>query len=179
MTHTQHPIRRRVWLLLPDENATDRLGDAIAQAIVRLHGGLVIELIGPLGSGKTTLARAVLKSLGVEGAIHSPSYSLVEEYEIELPASLEFRQSLSLYCYHFDFYRFAAPGEWEDAGFRDYFGGDALCLVEWPERSGVRLPAPDLRIFISGTEQARTVDMEAYSARGETCLAAADSLGNR
>ena len=101
-----------------------------------LHSA-VIELHGELGAGKTTFVRYLLQSLGVKGTIKSPSYAVMESYE--LPG---FRIS------HFDFYRFNDPQEWEDAGFRDVFAESGLKLVEWPNNAAGLLPVPDLRIEI-------------------------------
>ena len=115
---------------MPDEAATARLGAKLAGA---LAPGLRIYLRGDLGAGKTTLARALLRALGFRGRVKSPSYALVELYSIS-----------SLDLYHFDFFRFGDPKEWSDAGFREYFHGDAVCLVEWPEKGGDVRPRPDL-----------------------------------
>ena len=97
-------------LTLADETATLLLGAQFAQV---LHPGLVIFLNGDLGAGKTTLARGILRGLGYQGKVKSPTYNLVELYKIS-----------KLYLYHFDFYRFEEPTEWEDAGFREYFNAD-------------------------------------------------------
>jgi tRNA threonylcarbamoyladenosine biosynthesis protein TsaE len=165
-------------ITLPDEQATQALGSAFARVIVAVHAGLRIYLSGELGSGKTTLARATLRELGVTGRIKSPSYALVEQYELVLPATLEFMQSLSLYCYHFDFYRFASPGELLEAGFRETLGDSSLCLVEWPEKAWAtgHLPAPDLWIRLSSHIPGRSANLSAYSESGLLCLAAAKSF---
>src|SRR5262245_13642200 len=105
---------------LPDAAATERAGAALATA---LAGGMVVALHGDLGTGKTTLVRGVLRGLGWAGPVKSPTYTLVESYMFS-----------SLYLYHFDFYRFADPDEWETAGLAESFRSDSACLVEWPER---------------------------------------------
>jgi len=90
---------------------------------------MVVTLQGELGTGKTTFVRGLLRARGIRGAVKSPTYTLVEHYPIS-----------SLYFFHFDFYRFTNPNEWDSAGMSDYFRDDAVCLVEWPERVGDRLP---------------------------------------
>src|SRR5690349_19450354 len=121
-------------LSLPDEAATLALGAALARG---LAPGRVLHLRGELGAGKTTLARGLLRALGVEGRVKSPTYTLVELYPLS-----------SLNLYHFDFYRFTDESEWLSAGFRDYFNPDCACIVEWPERAGGRLPPPDLSLAL-------------------------------
>jgi tRNA threonylcarbamoyladenosine biosynthesis protein TsaE len=115
---------------LSDPEATERFGRALALC---LRPGKLITLQGPLGSGKTALVRAILHGLGHQGRVRSPTYTLVEEYDLPFGA-----------IRHFDFYRFASSGEADDAGFREHFDGTALCLVEWPEQAGDWLPSPDL-----------------------------------
>ncbi len=143
---------------LPDENATLALGAALAP---RLEPGMVIALRGELGAGKTTLVRGLLRALGHAGRVKSPTYTLVEVYEVS---------RLSLY--HFDFYRFHDPSEWSDAGFRDVFNGRNVCLVEWPERARGQLPPADLEVALEVTEPGRAATLTASSASGERLLAA-------
>jgi len=199
-----------VTRVLPDEDATAALGLALARGVAWLAcrdgRGLNVHVSGELGAGKTTLIRALLRALGVTGRVKSPTYALMEPYELWLsgtPAAqgansgLEFMQNLSLYCYHFDFYRFTHPREVIDAGFRELFDEGALCLVEWPERvfeahgGGSPLIAPpDLQIFVepahdipsAGTLSAapdadlatgRIARLVGLSERGRQCLSAA------
>ena len=142
---------------LPDEAATLAFGADLAQT---LHPGLVIFLVGDLGTGKTTLTRGVLRGLGYSGKVKSPTYTLVELYTVS-----------SLYLYHFDFYRFADPHEWEDAGFRDHFNAETVCFVEWPEKAGDLLPIPDLRIRIETQQNGRSLHVHAETEAGKQCLA--------
>ena len=113
-------------LHLPDAAATEAAGARLAST---LFPGMIVSLSGELGTGKTTLVRGCLRALGWQGRVKSPTYTLVEHYPLS-----------SLYFYHFDFYRFADPNEWETAGLADAFREDSVCLVEWPERVGARLP---------------------------------------
>jgi tRNA threonylcarbamoyladenosine biosynthesis protein TsaE len=134
---------------LPDEAATLELGARLA---TRLRGGLKIYLHGPLGAGKTTLVRAVLRRLGYSGRVKSPTFTLVETYNVS-----------SLYLYHFDFYRLSNAKEWQDAGFRDEFGSDAVCLVEWAEKAQAALPDPDLSVYLEHAGSARRVVLVPHS----------------
>lgn len=130
-----------LMLHLPDEAATQALGRALGPL---LKPGMVVWLDGDLGAGKTALARAVLRGLGYEGPVKSPTYTLVEFYVVS-----------RLYLYHFDFYRFNEPHEFEDAGLGEYFRDDAVCLVEWPDKAAGYVPAADLRIVFRFADAAR------------------------
>jgi tRNA threonylcarbamoyladenosine biosynthesis protein TsaE len=103
-----------------------------------------------------------LRGLGFEGRVKSPTYTLVELYEIS-----------RLNLYHFDFYRFADPQEWLESGFRDLFNGGNICLVEWPEKAGDLLPPADLTIGLSMAEPGRQARFSAHSDRGLALLTAA------
>ncbi len=116
---------------------------------------------GELGSGKSTLIRGLLRSLGVQTRVKSPTYTLVELYVVS-----------RLNLYHFDFYRFIDAREFADAGLADYFEGEGICLVEWPERAGDLLPRPDLEFALDYAGDAREIRATAHSASGERCLAA-------
>ena len=122
-------------------------------------GGALITLQGELGTGKTTLVRGLLHGLGHQGKVKSPTYTLVEPYELG-----ERR------VYHFDLYRLAAAEELDDIGLRDYLDAEALCLVEWPERGAARLPVSDLQVVLNYAGTARTVSLAAHSARGQSLL---------
>jgi tRNA threonylcarbamoyladenosine biosynthesis protein TsaE len=146
-----------VDLKLPDADATARLGAALAAGIAP---GRVLHLSGELGTGKTTLVRGLLRSLGVAGPIKSPSYAWVEPYSIS-----------SLDLYHFDFYRFADRNAWLSSGLREYFRPDAVCIVEWPERAGDLLPPPDLAVRLYYDSAARRAELQSHSAAGDGWLA--------
>ena len=125
---------------------------AIGDAFIALHGDL--------GAGKTTLVRHLLRALGAQGRIKSPTYAVVEPYELP-----------GLDAWHFDFYRFDDPREWEDAGFRDVFAGRGLKLAEWPEKAAAVLPTPDLDIHIAlRDDEQRQVTLHANTPRGRELL---------
>jgi tRNA threonylcarbamoyladenosine biosynthesis protein TsaE len=152
--HKQTPARLTRFLAAATD--TLALGAALAPG---LQPGMVIYLCGDLGSGKTTLARGILRALGVTESIKSPTFTLVEPYTIS-----------SLYLYHFDFYRFTRSDEWVDAGLREYFNSESVCLIEWPEKAGGELPAPDLRIEIDIDGSGRSVTIMAHTEAGRHCL---------
>ena len=141
---------------LATEADTLALGATLAPG---LRPGMVIYLNGELGAGKTTLARGVLHALGVTERVKSPTYTLVEPYTVS-----------SLYLYHFDFYRVRYPDEWIDAGFREYFSSNAVCLVEWPEKAGGQLPAPDVTIDMTVAGDGRNITISANTEAGRNCL---------
>lgn len=142
---------------LPDEAATQSVGQKLAH---QLSAPLVIALNGPLGAGKSTLIRAMLRQLGVTGPIKSPTYALVEPYIFS-----------NYSIYHFDFYRFFDENEWEDSGFRDYFSPDSICLVEWAEKAARVLPPVDLQLDLQyAIPEGRTLDVHACSHLGEQVL---------
>ena len=141
---------------LPDEDATLALGAAISRAIAP---GLVFFLRGELGAGKTTLVRGVLRGLGFEGRVKSPTYTLVELYTVS-----------RLDLHHFDFYRFQDPREWIDAGFRETFNGLNVSLIEWPEKAAGLLPPADVEIALESSGSGRNATLRAGSPQGERCL---------
>ena len=181
---------------LADERQTGRWAQALARALPSQNlerQALIVTLRGDLGAGKTTLARYLLRGLGVQGRIKSPTFALVESYNLpKFPV------------YHFDLYRFSTPDQWFDAGFDDIFAGAGLMLVEWPEQAVGALPAADLDLRLllpdPGTDgtslavptrdntrsdavawtdtaemdpdpaEARHLEAHAHSARGTQCL---------
>lgn len=142
-------------IALPDESATRRLGAALAAGITT---GRSLFLGGELGAGKTTLVRAMLRTLGYAGRVRSPTYSLLELYSIS-----------SLNLYHFDFYRLRGRTEWTSSGFREYFNPDSVCIVEWAERV-TSLPDPDLEILLEFSGGARKATLRASSRAGREWL---------
>jgi tRNA threonylcarbamoyladenosine biosynthesis protein TsaE len=155
------PILEPRSLRWPDEAACAAWAGALAR-----HAELrdaTIELHGPLGAGKTTFVRHLLRALGVTGNIKSPTYAVVEPHDLP-----------GLAISHFDFYRFDDPREWVDAGLRDLFAAPGLKLAEWPERAAALLPTPDLRLHIEPVDDdARAVVAEALTPRGVALLAGA------
>ena len=131
----------------------------------------IIELDGPLGAGKTTFVRHLLRALGVAGRIKSPTYTVVEPYRVSNPGVSNPGGS-DLAISHFDFYRFSDAREWHDAGFRDTFANPGLKLAEWPEHARAQLPVPDLRVAMAPlNEHERAVTLQACSPRGLALMA--------
>lgn len=143
-------------VFLADEADTLALGQQLASACDR---PAIVFLEGDLGAGKTTLVRGWLQGLGYQGRVKSPTYTLVEPYEIA-------GQRL----FHFDLYRLADPEELEYIGSRDYFDRQGLCLVEWPEKGVGMLPTPDMVVELQVADSGRQVRLCARSPLGEACL---------
>jgi len=141
---------------LATEADTVSFGSALAPA---LEPGMVVYLVGELGAGKTTLARGILRGLGHAGKVKSPSFALVEPYTFS-----------RLYLYHFDFYRFTDPEELGDAGFREYFNPDSVCLVEWPENAAGKLPVADVSIQLKVAGAGRQLEIDADTEAGRRCI---------
>lgn len=193
----QHPFD------LPDEAATDALAARFAHAFVTWHAsdtrrqGLQVQLNGDLGAGKTAFVRAVLRSLGHAGRVRSPTYTLVEPYQItrvdtgvseaqeasgtsstaaiataqEGPAAVPAASaSAVLLVHHFDLYRFSDAAEWHEAGFDEYLASQAINLIEWPSRASAALGVPDLLLDIDILGDGRTLTARAFTPAGLLCL---------
>lgn len=145
-------------LNLPDITATQELASSLAK---KLAPGLCIYLHGDLGAGKTTFVRALLTSLGVTGAIKSPTYTLVESYDLN-----------DTQIYHFDLYRIADPSELEYIGIRDYALANAVCIFEWADKGLGMIPAADIEITLQFTEPGRNVVLLADTTLGLEVLQA-------
>ena len=153
-------------VILADEAQTEAIAQKFASAFVALREhilkqGFNLRLTGDLGAGKTTFTRALLRSLGVTGRVRSPTFELVEEYDV-----LE-----GCVFYHFDFYRFESPREFAEAGFRDMFGSARITACEWSEKAADYLPAADMEITLTvDSDNARRARLWAASAAGKALL---------
>jgi tRNA threonylcarbamoyladenosine biosynthesis protein TsaE len=161
MTLLAHPpileTRTFSW---PDEAACAAFAQRLA-ASPALCPDSFIALDGPLGAGKTTFVRHLLRALGVAGRIKSPTYAVLEPYDVN-----------GLAVSHFDFYRFADPREWLDAGFRDVFAAPGLKLAEWPGNAGTLLPLADWRMELDPQDSdQRRVAVHALTPHGRRLLA--------
>lgn len=141
---------------LADHDATVALGKQLGGA---LQGSAIVYLDGCLGAGKTTLCRGILSAFGYSGAVKSPTYTLVEPYELD-----------SQIIYHFDLYRLGDPEELEYMGIRDYFSANAVCIVEWFERGEGILPKPDILVALTPKELGREAKLSALSPLGESVV---------
>jgi tRNA threonylcarbamoyladenosine biosynthesis protein TsaE len=163
----RHPliVKNLTW---PDEAATESFAQALGRRPALSRA--LIELQGDLGAGKTTFVRHLLQSLGVPGRIKSPTYAVVEPYTVRALAP-DSGHNPDLSIWHFDFYRFNDPREWEEAGFRDIFASPGLKLVEWAEKAGDHLPLPDLVIGIEMLpDESRAITLTAYTPTGTELL---------
>ncbi|CAM5192843.1 bifunctional alanine racemase/tRNA (adenosine(37)-N6)-threonylcarbamoyltransferase complex ATPase subunit type 1 TsaE [Oligella ureolytica] len=153
-------------LFLADEEATESLAKRLAKAIfpdlssgyepnLSNFSGARIYLQGDLGAGKTTFVRAFLRALGVTGRIKSPTYTLLESYNVS-----------RLYLYHFDFYRFSDSDEWQEAGFEEQLLDQAVVLVEWSEKANEQLPPADLKVNLIYQEEGREVVLWQFQTKG-------------
>lgn len=141
---------------MTDESATENFGARLASV---LQPGLMIQLRGDLGAGKTTLVRGLLRALGYDGRVKSPTYTLLERYDVG-----------DWHLRHFDLYRFRDAEEWENSGFRDEFDGRNICLVEWPQQAAGLLPATDITLTFEILRAGRNLALHADSKKGRECL---------
>ena len=146
---------------LQDEAGTAALGASLDQV---LEPGMAIYLHGDLGAGKTALTRALLHAAGYVGRVKSPTYTLAEPYEVKLADRM-------VTVIHFDLYRMASPEEFLDAGFREHFNENSICIIEWPEKGDPVLPPPDINISLTVAGHGRDVELRALSDKGHQCLA--------
>lgn len=146
---------------------TESATQAAAQALAACPAvrNAFIALHGDLGAGKTTFVRHLLRALGVAGRIKSPTYAVVEPHQATTP------DGAHVDIWHFDFYRFNDPREWEDAGLRDIFSQPGLKLAEWPQNAHGFLPVEDLDIHIDmEADESRRVSLTAHGANGQALL---------
>ncbi|MCF2949035.1 tRNA (adenosine(37)-N6)-threonylcarbamoyltransferase complex ATPase subunit type 1 TsaE [Paraglaciecola aquimarina] len=151
LTSTSSNLAQRRFEL-SNEEATVTLANTLAEQVKQ---AIVIYLEGDLGAGKTTFSRGFIQGLGHSGKVKSPTYTLVEPYEL-----------VSWKIYHFDLYRLSDPEELEFMGIRDYFADDCICLIEWPDKGAGLLASADLHISIEYTQAGRTLLMQAQSQKG-------------
>ncbi len=146
--------------LLADESATIAIGKKLADIVKKqLSQGIIVYLYGDLGAGKTTLTRGFVQAMGHNSHVKSPTYTLVEPYDLG-----------DWQVYHFDLYRLSDPEELEYMGIRDYFANDCCCFIEWPEKGQGMIKAPDLRIDLAYSDEQRTITLQARTALGEQVL---------
>lgn len=173
MSEDPHSRPTQIDCLLKDLSETERLASLLADCFAP---GFTLYLSGGLGAGKTTLTRALLRALGFNGRVKSPTFSLLEPYNLP-----------KFELHHYDFYRLDSPEAWREAGFETSFDGRVAVVVEWPEMAGGTLPPPDLDVQlqlvdpteedaqdgITGAEHAadrRLASVRAGSERGRGCL---------
>ncbi|CAM4466799.1 MAG: tRNA threonylcarbamoyladenosine biosynthesis protein TsaE [Legionella sp.] len=150
-------LNKVVIVDLPDEQASEQFASQLASS---LSAPLILTFSGDLGAGKTTIVRAMLRRLGVQSAIKSPTFSLVESYPYPNGA-----------IHHFDLYRIHHEEELEYLGFRDYFTKESICCIEWAEKAGRALPNVDIRFNLSIKGVGREVQITAFSDAGQRILA--------
>ena len=177
MTGFEH--LKKLDFVLENERSTINLGHTLSNAIG--YSGLCIYLVGDLGAGKTTFSRGIIKGYGHQGAVKSPTYTIVEPYELTFKDKPRF-------VYHFDFYRLSHPTEVEFLGLEDYFSGSSLCLIEWPDKVEGCIPPPDIKINLyedfdiknnldsDDFLNKRFISFEAFSGHGNEILSTTKKL---
>jgi len=157
---TMNNIVIKQTFILADERATIALGKKLANIVkVELKQGVIVFLNGDLGAGKTTLTRGFVQGMGHVGNVKSPTYTLVEPYDLQ-----------DWQVYHFDLYRLADPEELEYMGIRDYFNSNCCSFIEWPEKGQGMLPEPDMIIDLAYHDEQRQVSLQAKTTLGERLL---------
>ena len=149
-----------ITLKLADEQATLKLGADFARSLI---AGVNVYLHGDLGAGKTTLVRGALNGLEFFGKVKSPTYTLVEPYQVKINKKMT-------NVYHFDLYRFMDEEEWEAAGFRDYFNPHSICLIEWPDKAGSLIPQADIDVYLELSGDGRIARLIGNTTAGKVCL---------
>lgn len=157
---------KKLEYFLADERETIAVGDGLAKVLLsqneqcdKAQPALIVYLNGDLGAGKTTLTRGFVRGMGHQGNVKSPTYTLVEPYELP-----------PWQVYHFDLYRLGDAEELEYMGIRDYFAENSCCFIEWPEKGAGILAKADIVIELDYQDEQRTVELCALSARGEAVL---------
>lgn len=156
---------KQLEYLLKDEAATVAMGKSLANVLQlqseqqQAQQSLIVFLNGDLGAGKTTLTRGFVRGMGHQGNVKSPTYTLVEPYELA-----------PWQVYHFDLYRLSDPEELEYMGIRDYFANNCCCFIEWPEKGAGLLANADIIINMVYQEEQRVINLQANSTRGEVFL---------
>ena len=152
---------KQLEYFLADETATIAIGTGLAKVVksATVQQALVVYLNGDLGAGKTTLTRGFVRGMGHVGNVKSPTYTLVEPYELG-----------PWRVYHFDLYRLADAEELEYMGIRDYFNNDCCCFIEWPEKGVGLLAKADLIINIAYQDEQRIIKLQAETVHGEQVL---------
>lgn len=154
-------VSSNIQIHLSNEKSTCDLGASIAKHCPNQQ--FTIHLEGELGAGKTTLCRGLLQQLGHKGNVKSPTYTLVEQYDLANRSVL-----------HFDLYRLTDPEELDYIGLDDYINAHSLCLVEWPQQGGNYLPSPDIIIKLQYDKECRQATIMAYSDAGVAVCASLD-----
>lgn len=152
-------VINQMQVLLKDEQQMYLFGEKIAQAIGQINAPLLILLNGDLGAGKTTLSRGILTGLGHNGSVKSPTYTLVEPYDLEIGK-----------VFHFDLYRLVDPEELYDIGINDYLSEAQLCMIEWPDKGGSLVPRADFSLQINSNGTGRQVILTAQTSLGSECV---------
>jgi tRNA threonylcarbamoyladenosine biosynthesis protein TsaE len=157
---------KQLEYFLADECATIAVGEGLAKVVLaqaeqidKSPSALIVYLNGDLGAGKTTLTRGFVRGMGHQGNVKSPTYTLVEPYELP-----------PWQVYHFDLYRLGDAEELEYMGIRDYFAENCCCFIEWPEKGAGILPKADIVIELAYQDEQRTVELSAFSTRGKAVL---------